>query len=70
VLRLDVTDDFRVIQEVAREAIAIYGRVDVLLNNAGVSIFGTVEEVGYDTAVRAQLGDTQANIYSIAPLVS
>ena len=51
-LALDVTDDAQVRQTVA-QAHAHFGRLDVVLNNAGYSLVGTVEEVGVDE-VRAQ----------------
>lgn len=43
-LELDVTSPIEVLREVAREAVDLFGRVDVLVNNAGMSVFGTVEE--------------------------
>ena len=51
-LALDVTDEARVRQAVA-QAHAHFGRLDVVLNNAGYALVGTVEEVGVDE-VRAQ----------------
>ena len=51
-LALDVTDDAQVRQAVA-QAHGHFGRLDVVLNNAGYSLVGTVEEVGVDE-VRAQ----------------
>ncbi|RRA48487.1 SDR family NAD(P)-dependent oxidoreductase [Acidipila sp. EB88] len=50
-LALDVTDTAQVKQAVAA-AHSHFGRMDVVLNNAGYSLVGTVEEVGED-AVRA-----------------
>lgn len=35
ILYLDVTDSLEKLQEVAKKAVAIHGRVDVLVNNAG-----------------------------------
>ena len=47
-----MTDDAQVRQAVA-QAHAHFGKLDVVLNNAGYSLVGTVEEVGVDE-VRAQ----------------
>jgi NAD(P)-dependent dehydrogenase (short-subunit alcohol dehydrogenase family) len=52
-MTLDVTDRAAVHAAVAR-AHAHFGRLDVVLNNAGYGLFGAVEEVGEDQA-RAQL---------------
>lgn len=35
ILELDVTAPLETLQEVAKKAVAIHGRVDVLVNNAG-----------------------------------
>ena len=50
-LALDVTDPAQVHQAVT-QAHAHFGRLDVILNNAGYSLVGTTEEAGED-AVRA-----------------
>ncbi|WP_239152950.1 SDR family NAD(P)-dependent oxidoreductase [Virgisporangium aliadipatigenens] len=52
-LALDVTDRAAVRSAVAR-AHAHFGRLDVVLNNAGYGLFGAVEEIGEHEA-RAQL---------------
>ncbi|KAF8580265.1 NAD(P)-binding protein [Ramaria rubella] len=47
-LQLDVTDTFETISAKAKQAVAIWGYVDVLVNNAGYSIIGTIEESRVD----------------------
>lgn len=44
-LQLDVTTSQDELNRKAEEAISIYGRVDVLVNNAGYTQFGICEEV-------------------------
>lgn len=46
-LKLDVTDRAR-FAEVAAEVVEHFGEVDVLVNNAGVSVFGPTDEASYD----------------------
>ena len=46
-LKLDVTDRQR-FAEVADEVVAHFGEVHVLVNNAGVSVFGPTDEASYD----------------------
>ncbi|KIP06314.1 hypothetical protein PHLGIDRAFT_119106 [Phlebiopsis gigantea 11061_1 CR5-6] len=45
-LQLDVTDEFPAIQAVAKAAVDVWGRVDVLVNNAGLGTAGISEELG------------------------
>ena len=46
-LTLDVTSPTREIKERMDEALAIWGRIDVLVNNAGRLTYGASEELGY-----------------------
>jgi NAD(P)-dependent dehydrogenase (short-subunit alcohol dehydrogenase family) len=61
---LDVTDEAEV-QRVVREVVADHGRIDVLVNNAGVGVRGSVEEVPAET-VRAAF---DANVFGLLHLV-
>ncbi|KAI0693918.1 short-chain oxidoreductase [Cytidiella melzeri] len=45
-LQIDVTDSEQAIHEKAKEAIGFWGRVDVVVNNAGVGAPGIAEEAG------------------------
>lgn len=45
VLELDVTAPLETLHEVARKAVAIHGRVDVVVNNAGYIETGALEEM-------------------------
>ncbi|KAK8121827.1 hypothetical protein PG984_010497 [Apiospora sp. TS-2023a] len=47
VLELDVTDDQAAIQAAADAAVAVHGRVDVLVNNAAFLVMGMVEDLEY-----------------------
>src|SRR5690606_26131931 len=46
-LKLDVTDRER-FAEVAEQVVKHFGEVHVLVNNAGVSVFGPTDEASYD----------------------
>jgi len=43
-IELDVTDSLSNLHEIAKKAVALYGRVDVVVNNAGYIAFGALEE--------------------------
>lgn len=45
-LVLDVTSPMAEIQERVDEALVLWGRIDVLVNNAGIVTFGISEELG------------------------
>lgn len=63
-LALDVTDGAQVKDAVA-EAHARFGRLDVVLNNAGYSLVGTIEEVA-DDEVRAVF---EANVFGTVRVI-
>jgi NAD(P)-dependent dehydrogenase (short-subunit alcohol dehydrogenase family) len=52
-LALDV-DDKRAVDAAVREAHGRFGRLDVVINNAGYGLFGTIEEVS-ESEARAQI---------------
>ncbi|KAF5707747.1 short-chain oxidoreductase [Fusarium mundagurra] len=51
VLELDVTDSQDSIDQTIAKAIGIYGRIDVLVNNAGFVAAGSWEDLSYDEFV-------------------
>ncbi|PPQ74487.1 hypothetical protein CVT24_000120 [Panaeolus cyanescens] len=66
-LELEVTSSIDTLQEIAKQAVAIYGHVDVVVNNAGYCQAGTVEEVSveetydqYNTHVFASMNVSRA----------
>ncbi|MGI8508875.1 MAG: oxidoreductase [Gemmatimonadaceae bacterium] len=61
VLQLDVTDPAEV-DAAARAADAAFGRIDVLVNNAGIGYFGAIEE-SEDVEVRRMF---EVNVFGLA----
>jgi len=53
VLALDVTAPFAEIKRQIDTAIGFWGRLDVVVNNAGICAFGTTEEIGFVGAAAA-----------------
>lgn len=47
ILQLDITSTQQAINETVAQAISIYGKVDVLLNNAGYVSTGIFEDLAY-----------------------
>lgn len=46
ILQLDINDGFDAIQAKVKKAIDVWGRVDVVVNNAGIGSAGVTEEIG------------------------
>ena len=46
ILELDVTGTQKILDDVVNQALKIYGKIDVLVNNAGYLEAGFLEEVG------------------------
>lgn len=63
-VQLDVTKSEQV-REAVKQAIANFGRIDVLVNNAGYSTVGTIEEVS-DDAVRHLF---EANFFGVLEML-
>lgn len=51
-LELDVTSGTAVIKERVDEAANVWGRIDVLVNNAGIGLLGILEECGVDKMIK------------------
>ncbi|KAF9005044.1 hypothetical protein BDQ17DRAFT_1240690 [Cyathus striatus] len=48
ILELDVAASLDTLKEIAKEAIKIHGRVDVVVNNAGFIVSGSLEETSHE----------------------
>jgi NAD(P)-dependent dehydrogenase (short-subunit alcohol dehydrogenase family) len=66
-VRLDVTDRLSVDRAVA-EAIATFGRIDVLVNNAGYGVFGSLEELP-EEQVRRQFETNTFGMWNVTRAV-
>ncbi|KDQ53970.1 hypothetical protein JAAARDRAFT_38954 [Jaapia argillacea MUCL 33604] len=65
-LQLDVTDNFETIKARVDEAIAIWGQVDVVVNNAGIGIPSLVEESGAEGLI----AQYETNVFGVAKVNS
>src|SRR5436309_3436037 len=68
---LDVTDRAR-FAAVAQEIDAAFGRLDVLVNNAGVSVYGPTDEAShadYDWIMGVNFGGVANGLVALLPLV-
>ena len=65
ILRLDVTDQAQV-EAAVQAAEAHFGRIDVLVNNAGIGYFGSVEE-SEDAEVRRMF---EINVFALGRMTS
>ena len=53
ILQLDITDSQQSIRDTIAKAISIYGKIDVLVNNASYILIGTWEDLEYATSNRS-----------------
>ncbi|CDO77189.1 hypothetical protein BN946_scf184747.g2 [Trametes cinnabarina] len=60
-LQLDVSDSAEVVQQRVREALAVWGRIDVVVNNAGYGVKAVLEEGGS----LAALTQFQTNVFGV-----
>ncbi|EXJ91710.1 hypothetical protein A1O3_00260 [Capronia epimyces CBS 606.96] len=60
-LQLDPNTDLALLRQFADEAINVYGKVDVLVNNAAYVAYGTIEE----TSPEYTLQQYQTNVFSV-----
>jgi len=51
ILELDVVVPLNQLQEIAKKAVGIYGKIDVVVNNAGNVAFGALEENTYASSL-------------------
>ena len=71
-IQLDVTDRGAV-EEAAREAVRVFGKVHILCNNAGINLFGPIQQATYedwDWILKVNLGGVINGIQTFIPLIT
>lgn len=70
-LQLDVVDR-EAMQSAAQEAVKIFGKVHILCNNAGINLFGPIQDATYedwDWMLRVNLGGAINGVQTFLPLI-
>ncbi|KZT18414.1 NAD(P)-binding protein [Neolentinus lepideus HHB14362 ss-1] len=65
-LQLDVTSSFESIKKTIEDGVAIWGRIDVVVNNAGIGLPALAEEMG-DELLRKQF---EPNVFGVAKVTT